>query len=54
MQNLAEALKVIQDWPGGAPSPNPVMLTAANSAVQVFENVYNEIDSVRSKIVKTA
>ena len=53
LQNLAEALKVVQDWPSGAPVPNPVMLTAANSALQVFENVYNEIDSVKSKIVKT-
>jgi len=54
LQNLAEALKVVQDWPGGAPAPNPVVLTAANSALQVFENVYNEIDSIKSKIVKTA
>jgi hypothetical protein len=54
LQNIAEALKVVQDWPSGAPSPNPVVLTAANSALQVFENVYNEIDSVKSKIVKTA
>jgi hypothetical protein len=50
---MAEALKVVQDWPGGAPTPNPVVLTAANSALQVFENVYNEIDSVKSKTVKT-
>jgi hypothetical protein len=54
LQNIAEALKVIQDWPSGAPTPNPVVLTAANSALQVFENVYNEIDSIKSKIVKTA
>jgi hypothetical protein len=53
LQNIAEALKVVQDWPGGAPTPNPVVLTAANSALQVFENVYNEIDSVKSKTVKT-
>jgi hypothetical protein len=53
LQNIAEALKVVQDWPGGVPSPNPVILTAANCALQVFENVYNEIDSVKSKIVKT-
>jgi hypothetical protein len=54
LQNIAEALKVVQDWPSGAPSPNPVVLTAANSALKVFENVYNQIDSVKSKIVKTA
>jgi hypothetical protein len=54
LQNIAEALKVVQDWPSGAPSPNPVVLTTANSALKVFENVYNQIDSVKSKIVKTA
>jgi hypothetical protein len=53
LQNIAEALKVVQDWPSGAPVPNHVILTAANSALEVFENVYNEIDSVKSKIVKT-
>jgi hypothetical protein len=54
LQNIAEALKVVQDWPGGAPVPNPVVLTTANAALKVFENVYNQIDSVKSKIVKTA
>jgi hypothetical protein len=53
LQNIAEALKVVQDWPGGAPTPNPVVLTTANAALQVFNNVYNQIDSVKSKIVKT-
>jgi hypothetical protein len=53
LQNLAEALKVVQDWPGGAPTPNPTILLTANSALQVFENVYNEIDSIKSKTVKT-
>jgi hypothetical protein len=53
LQNLAEALKVVQDWPSGAPVPNPVILTAANSAVEVFEKIYNKIDSVKSKTVKT-
>ena len=53
LQNIAEALKVVQDWPGGAPTPNPVVLTTANAALKVFENVYNQIDSVKSKIVKT-
>ena len=53
LQNLSEALKVIQDWPSGTPVPNPIILATANSALQVFENVYNEIDSVKSKTVKT-
>jgi hypothetical protein len=54
LQNITEALKVVQDWPGGAPTPNPVVLTTANSALQVFTNVYNQIDSIKSKIVKTS
>jgi hypothetical protein len=50
---MREALKVVQDWPGGAPVPNPVVLTVANTALQVFNKVYNQIDDVKSKIVKT-
>jgi len=53
LQNLSEALKVIQDWPGGVPAPNPIILTTANSSLQVFQTIYNEIDSIKSKIVKT-
>jgi hypothetical protein len=54
LQNLAsEALKTVQNWPGGVATPNPVLLTVATSALQVFETVYNEIDSVKSKTVKT-
>jgi hypothetical protein len=53
LQNLSEALKVIQDWPRGVPAPNPIILTTANSSLQVFQTIYNEIDSVKSKIVKT-
>jgi hypothetical protein len=53
LRNITEALKVIQDWPGGAPVPNPVVLTVANTALQVFNKVYNQIDDVKSKIVKT-
>ena len=53
LQNLSEALKVVQDWPGGTPTPNPILLATANSALQVFGTIYNEIDSVKSKTVKT-
>ena len=53
LQNLSEALKVIQDWPGGVPAPNPIILATANSSLQVFQTIYSEIDSVKSKIVKT-
>ena len=53
LQNIAEALKVIQDWPGGVATPNPIALTVANSSLQVFNKVYNQIDDIKSKIVKT-
>lgn len=52
LKNLTEALKAIQDWPSGAPVPNSTMLTVANSAQKVFENVYNNIDSIKSNFVK--
>jgi hypothetical protein len=53
LQNIAEVLKVIQDWPGGVATPNPIALTVANSSLQVFNKIYNQIDDVKSKIVKT-
>ena len=53
LQNIAEVLKVIQDWPGGVATPNPIALTVANSSLQVFNKIYNQIDDIKSKIVKT-
>ena len=53
LQNLTEALKSIQNWPGGAPVPNSTMLTVANSSQKVFEKVYNSIDEIKSNFVKT-
>ena len=53
LQNLSEALKTVQNWPGGIPAPNPLLLTTATSALQVFGTIYNEIDSIKSKTVKT-
>ena len=53
MKNLTEALKSVQNWPGGAAAPNPTLLTVANSAQKVFERVYNNIDSIKSTFVKT-
>jgi hypothetical protein len=53
LQNISEALKTIQDWPSGTPVPNSTLLTVAGNALKVFENVYNEIDNVKSKTVKT-
>ena len=53
LKNLTEALKVIQDWPGGVSAPNSTMLAVANSAQKIFENVYDNIDNVKSNFVKT-
>ena len=49
---MTEALKVVQDWPGGNPVPNSTMLTVANSSQKILESVYNNIDSVKSNFVK--
>jgi hypothetical protein len=53
LQNISEALKSIQDWPGGAPIPNPAMLTVATVASQTFSKVANSIDKIKSDFVKT-
>jgi hypothetical protein len=53
LKNITEALKTIQNWPEGTPVPNSTMLTVANSAQKVFENVYANIDSIKSNFVKT-
>lgn len=53
LENIASALKTVQNWPGGVPTPNPVLLNVATCALDTFETVYNEIDSVKSKTVKT-
>ena len=53
LKNLATALKTIQNWPAGIPIPNAVLLTTANAALSTFEEVYNNIDSIKSNFVKT-
>lgn len=52
LKNLTEALKALQDWPAGTPVPNSVMLTVADSSQKVFEDVYNNIDNIKSNFVK--
>jgi hypothetical protein len=52
LKNITEALKSVQNWPGGAAAPNPTLLTVANSAQKVFENVYANIDSIKSTFIK--
>ena len=53
IENIASALKTVQNWPGGIAAPNPVLLNVATCALETLETVYNEIDSVKSKTVKT-
>ena len=53
IENIASALKTVQNWPGGIAARNPVLLNVATCALETLETVYNEIDSVNSKTVKT-
>jgi hypothetical protein len=53
LKNITETLKTIQNWPGGTPVPNSTMLIVANAAQKVFENVYANIDNIKSNFVKT-
>jgi hypothetical protein len=52
LKNITEALKTIQNWPEGTPVPNSTMLTVANSAQKVFENVHANLDSIKSNFIK--
>jgi len=52
LKNLTEALKLVQDWPGGSPVPNPTLLKVASLSQAIFEKIYNNIDSVKSNFVK--
>jgi len=53
LKNLTEALKTIQNWPGGNPTPHSTMLTVANSAQNIFKKIYDDIDNIKSNFVKT-
>jgi len=53
LQNIAEALKSIQDWPGGVPVPNPTILATAVSSGNILSQVSNNIDKIKSNFVKT-
>ena len=52
LKNITEALKTVQNWPNGTPIPNSTMLTVANSAQNVLNSVYNNIDSIKSSFIK--
>ncbi len=53
LKNLTEALKTVQNWPGGVSVPNSTVLTVANTSQKIFERVYDNIDSIKSNFVKT-
>jgi hypothetical protein len=53
VENLAIALKSVQNWPGGVPTPNPTLLEVTTCTLINLEEIYNKIDSVKSKTVKT-
>jgi len=52
LKNITEALKTVQNWPNGTPVPNSTMLTVANSAQNVLNSVYNNIDNIKSSFIK--
>lgn len=53
LKNLTIALKTVKDWPSGAAAPNTALLNTTRAALNTFEKVYNNIDSVKSNFVKT-
>ena len=53
LSNLATALKTIQMWPGGTPTPDPTIGPVAKIAETNLENIKNKLDSIKSIFVKT-
>ena len=52
--NLSTALKTIQIWPGGVPSPDPTIGPVAKIAESNLERILFQIDSIKSNFVKTS
>jgi hypothetical protein len=52
--NLSTALKTIQIWPGGVPSPDPIIGPVAKIAESNLERILFQIDSIKSNFVKTS
>jgi len=52
--NLSTALKTIQIWPGGIPSPDPTIGPVAKIAESNLELIIQQIDSIKSNFVKTS
>ena len=51
--NISTALKTAQIFPGGVPSPDPVVGPVANIAASNLNTILQQIDSVKSNFVKT-
>jgi hypothetical protein len=51
--NLSTALKTIQIWPGGVPSPDPTIGPVSKIAESNLERILFQIDSIKSTFVKT-
>jgi hypothetical protein len=51
--NISTALKTQQIFPGGVPSPDPVVGPVANIAASNLNTILQQIDSVKSNFVKT-
>ena len=51
--NISTALKTLQIFPGGVPSPDPVVGPVANIAASNLNTILQQIDSVKSNFVKT-
>jgi hypothetical protein len=52
--NLSTALKTIQIWPGGVPSPDPTIGPVSKIAESNLERILFQIDSIKSNFVKTS
>jgi hypothetical protein len=52
--NISTALKTIQIFPGGVPSPDPIIGPTANIAATNLNTILQQIDKIKSNFVKTS
>ena len=53
ISNLATALKTIQMWPGGNPTPDPTIQPVASIAESNLNKINAQLDNIKSNFVKT-
>ena len=53
VSNLATALKTIQMWPGGNPTPDPTIQPVASIAESNLNKIKAQLDNIKSNFVKT-